>query len=101
VDGGGNAAIGKGNTDVEVGGSILLSVPKVEQTAPGTVTLTSREGATIYYTTDGSEPTTSSSAYSNPLTELAPNTVVKAIAHKDDFAGPTKTSNVVSYTVTE
>ncbi len=101
VYGGGNAAIVKGNTDVEVGGSILLSVPKVEQTAPGTVTLTSREGATIYYTTDGSEPTTSSSAYSNPLTELAPNTVVKAIAHKDDFAGPTKTSNVVSYTVTE
>lgn len=100
VYGGGNAAMVKGNPDIEIGGNVLLSVPKVSQSG-STVTLTSREGATIHYTTDGTEPTTSSATYSDPLTGLTDGTVVKAIAHKDDFAGPTKTSGVVSYTVTE
>lgn len=97
VYGGGNAAMVKGNPDIEIGGYVLLSVPKVTQSG-STVTLTSREGATIHYTTDGTEPTTSSATYSDPLTVSA-GTVVKAIAHKDDFAGPTKTSGVVTYTV--
>ena len=97
VYGGGNAAMVLGNPDIEIGGNVLLSVPKVTQSG-STVTLTSREGATIHYTTDGTEPTTSSATYSGPLTGLANGTVVKAIAHKDDFAGPNKTSNVVTYT---
>ena len=100
VYGGGNAAMVKGNPDIEIGGNVLLSVPKVTQSG-STVTLTSREGATIHYTIDDTEPTTSSATYSAPLTGLTAGTVVKAIAHKDDFAGPTKTSGVVIYTVTE
>ena len=100
VYGGGNAARVLGNPDIEIGGNVLLSVPRVSQSG-STVTLTSREGATIHYTTDGTEPTTSSATYSDPLTGLTAGTVVKAIAHKDDFAGPTKTSGVVSYTVTD
>lgn len=47
-------------------------------------------GAAIYYTTNGNEPTTSSTRYSAPFT-LSSNTTVKAISAKDG-----KTSDVVS-----
>ena len=39
-------------------------------------------GATIHYTTDGTDPTSSSSAYSSPIT-VSETTTIKAIAVKD------------------
>ncbi len=46
------------------------------------VTLSSQtDGATIYYTTDNSEPTTASDVYSEPIT-ISENTTIKAIAVK-------------------
>ena len=42
------------------------------------------EGATIYYTLDGSDPTESSPVYSTPLT-IATTTTVKAFAVKDEY----------------
>lgn len=54
------------------------------------VTITAEEGATIYYTTDGSDPTTSSTQYNAPFT-ISATTTVKAIAVKDS-----KTSEVAS-----
>ena len=63
---------------------------------PQNVTITSEtEGAIIYYTTDGSTPTTSSTVYSNaiPVTET---TTIKAIAVKEGL----NNSEVASATYT-
>lgn len=58
--------------------------------APGTyvgnqsVTITADQGATVHYTTDGSEPSASSPVYSEPIPLPAPSTTtVRAIAVKD------------------
>lgn len=53
------------------------------------------DGSTIYYTTDGSTPTTSSSVYSTKVAISAATTTVKAIAVKDGL-----TSDVASATYT-
>lgn len=47
------------------------------------VSLSAADGATIYYTTDGSEPTSASSSYSTPLS-ISSTTTVKALAVKAD-----------------
>ncbi len=57
--------------------------------------LSAADGTTIYYTTDGSTPTSSSSAYSTKVDISAATTTVKAIAVKDGL-----TSDVASETYT-
>lgn len=54
------------------------------------VTMTGPDGASIYYTLDGSTPTSASTLYESPVT-LTETTIVKAVAIKND----------VSSTVTE
>lgn len=54
------------------------------------VTLTSSPAGTIYYTLDGSEPSTSSSVYNSPLT-LTQTTTVKAFAVAGDQTGNVQT----------
>ena len=57
--------------------------PAAGAVARGTeVTISSTDGATIYYTTDGNEPTTSSSVYSSAI-PVSSTTTIKAIAVKD------------------
>ena len=68
------------------GGNFLASV---------TVTLSAENGANIYYTTDGSTPTTSSAQYGSALTFSA-TTTLKAIAHKGN-----KSSEVGTFTYTQ
>jgi hypothetical protein len=52
-------------------------------------------GATIHYTTDGSTPTSSSTAYAGAIT-LTSSTMVKAIAVKDNFASSEVASKAVT-----
>lgn len=57
-----------------------------------TVTITGEEGTTIYYTTDGSDPTTASASGTSPVSfDIDATTTVKAIAGRDD-----KTSTVAT-----
>ena len=69
--------------------AVTLTLPAPTITtdgAAGTATISSSvAGATIYYTTDGKTPTTSSSVYSGTLTGLATMTTIKAIAVKDGW----------------
>lgn len=62
-----------------------VATPVIEGETPfvgsTTVTITcATDGASIYYTTDGTEPTNQSTEYTAPF-QLAENTIVKAIAY--------------------
>lgn len=65
-----------------------------EITSAQNVTISAAKGAIIYYTTDGTDPTTSSSVYSEPIKVNATITI-KAIAVKDGL-----TSEIASATYT-
>lgn len=66
--------------------SNFVAAPTITGETPfegsSTVTLTAEEGASIYYTTDDTDPTTASTPYSTPFT-LNESATVKAIAVKD------------------
>lgn len=76
-----------------------VSAPKFDAvsttfTDPFQVTITAEEGADIYYTTNGDDPTTSSTKYTAPI-DITTTTTLKAIAVKDG-----KTSSVATATYT-
>ena len=69
-------------------------VPEGEVERNTAVTLSSgTSGATIYYTTDGSEPTTKSTKYTGPIL-ISRDTVIKAVAVKSGYVN----SAIVSFT---
>lgn len=57
---------------------------------------TSTEDATIYYTLDGSEPTTQSSVYTNSIT-LNQNCIIKAFAVKEGLSNSAVSSYIVDW----
>ena len=63
--------------------AITLSIDPATSTvvkAPVKVTLTANAGATIYYTLNGNEPTTTSTKYTAPFEVTTSGTIVKALA---------------------
>lgn len=68
-------------------------------TSPTTVTITSAtSGATIYYTTDGTTPTTSSNTYNGAFTCSTVGTVtIKAIAVKSNYSNSEVGQTTVTY----
>ena len=68
-----------------------------DDTAQGFTLSCATEGATIHYTTDGSEPTTSSTEYSGAVA-ISGETTVKAIAVKDGYIYSTIAENTYTKT---
>ena len=92
----------KGELSSEVASKTVTKIvvaPVIAGTTPFTesteVTITAAEGATIYYTNDGTTPTALSTAYTEALT-LEATTTIKAIAVKGGI-----TSEVASKTFTK
>lgn len=84
-------------------GSVWVAIPKFSPSGgtysePQTVSLScGTDGATIYYTTDGSEPTEASTKYTAAIA-ISEATTLKAIAIKDGVASDIAT---VTYTIVE
>lgn len=79
--------------------NIVLGAPVISGETPfeseTEVTIVSEEGASIYYTTNGSTPTQESTEYTDKIT-LSATTTIKAIAVKDTYV-----SGVASKTFTK
>lgn len=75
-----------------------VSTPVISDAEGNKVTVTcGTDGADIYYTTNGSTPTTSSTKYSGPF-DITANCTVKAIAVKDGMTNSEVASKNVTYT---
>ena len=71
--------------------SVVLGAPVIDGKTPFASTtdveMTAEEGASIFYTTDGSTPTTESTEYTEKVT-LSATTTVKAIAVNGTYESP-------------
>lgn len=94
--------VGIASIDLEYGsgsGEIVVSAPVFSPAAgtyltAQTVTITAADGAAIYYTTNGEEPTTASTPYTEPI-EVAQSMTIKAIAVIDGTASTVATAEYV------
>lgn len=77
------------NAKWELENALSIDAPTITNNYNGTITITAETGATIYYTTDGSTPTMSSSVYSTAITLTEDITVIKAIAKAESDPFPT------------
>ena len=73
-----------------------VATPTIQNNGSNAVSITTETvGATIYYTTDGTTPTTLSTKYTVPLTENISNVTIKAIAVKEGMVTSVVGSNAV------
>ena len=86
----------KGGKPIPVGPVVTMNPAGGYVGANGKVTLTATKG-TIYYTTNGTTPSASSTKYTGPITITTNNTTIKAIA----IDGTTKSSVVSGTFLTE
>lgn len=89
-----------GFSDSEVTTKTIYKVatPSIENTEASVISITTAtSGATIYYTTDGSEPTTSSTPYTEPVTITASSVTIKAIAVKDGMINSAVSSEYFAF----
>src|SRR5262249_39814835 len=85
-----------GGTTQQPGVTPVISPVTGTYTSSQTVTITdSTPGASIFYTTDGSQPTTSSTLYTNSFT-LNTTTTVKAIATASGFTQSNTATSVIT-----
>ncbi|MDF2605894.1 MAG: hypothetical protein K0S34_84 [Bacillales bacterium] len=95
VDSSGNAStVQTVNFVIDVA-PVITATPSGSFTSTKEITLTSNETATIYYTLDGTTPTTSSAVYSSPFT-ISETTTVKYFGV--DSGGNASTVQTVTYT---
>ncbi len=74
-----------------------VATPTIQNNGSNAVSITTATvGATIYYTTDGTNPTTSSTMYSEPLTENISGVTIKAIAVREGMITSAVSSNAVT-----
>ncbi len=94
----GASAVASGTYTITAYGPTFSPGPFGSFNAPTAVTLTDRSpGVTIYYTTDGSAPTTASTQYTGPFT-VSTTTTVKSIAVGGGYGASTVASG--TYTIT-
>lgn len=83
----GNWRVQKLEVTIEGGSTVTVPTPSISGTTPFTenteVTISTPEGGKTYYTTDGSDPTSSSTEYKGPFT-ISETTTVKAISYDKD-----------------
>ena len=61
-----------------------VATPTIQNDGSNAISITTTTpDATIYYTTDGTDPTTASTEYTGPLTDNVSNVTIKAIAVKE------------------
>ena len=73
-----------------------VATPTIQDNGSNAVSITTTTvGVTIYFTTDGSNPTTSSTKYTVPLSESISNVTIKAIAVKEGMVTSAVGSNAV------
>ena len=90
---GGNSGSGN-NGGGSSSGSDTVAAPTISGTTPFAettqVSISATDDARVYYTTDGSTPTSASTLYTQPFT-LSATTTVKAIAVKDEVSSSVST----------